>query len=578
MKIRKIKIENFRNLRNVEFFPKSTTIIVGENNTGKSNLIHALRLMLDPESRRLAFDLSEDDINEHALAEDKKFFSISLEIGDLQKHQELEAIFRDRISRDGDETYVTVEGRYELNEDSEYEWSIQVLSPEERHNDPLNFSSRMAKSIPLFFLDPVRDARRDMRTTGSGAFSQLLKEIELDDVETEIIDNIKKANVALGKNQDITDLAKGITNHLSEHLPRGEGEASMKVATEDPSQLIKGLRLNLKCGQECKEYDMLRHGTGLQNLVLIAMFRHRISKSTEINPILAIEEPEAHLHPQAQLCLMNDLLKIDNPVILTTHSPTFVRNSDPFGIVRFNLSDENQVTTHQLDKSKITENVSKSLSMMMRAGRSEAFFARIIIIVEGESELIALPAFAEKLGYNLGRDGISIVSADSNAFSNILLACNEDNFSIPTVVTFDTDVLSNDNNLLKEAFKAGLINEATRNAGKTGDAEFRKNTLKDIGWIPVECNFEEEVAEVGYLDLILQVIEENGASGALNHFLEGKGLEINPQSISLFLKKTRPGSSLKTTVARAIAEKVEEIGVVPDCYKKAIEEAISKSV
>lgn len=578
MKIRKIKIKNFRNLRNIEFYPKSTTIIVGENNTGKSNLIHALRLMLDPESRRLAFELSEDDINDRALAEDEKYFSISFEIGDLQKHQELEAIFRDRISQDGDETYVTIEGRYEPNEEGEYEWGIQVLSPEERHNDPINFSNRMAKSIPLFFLDPIRDARRDMRTTGSGAFSQLLKEIELDDVEREIIDNIKKANVALGKNQDITNLAKGITDHLSEHLPGGEGEASMKVATEDPSQLIKGLRLNLKCGQDCKEYDILRHGTGLQNLVLIAMFRHRISKSTEINPILTIEEPEAHLHPQAQQCLLNDLLKIDSPVILTTHSPTFVRNSDPFGIIRFDLSDENQVTVHQLDKTKITDNVSKSLSMMMKAGRSEAFFARTIIIVEGESELIALPAFAEKMGYNLSRDGVSIVSADSNAFSNVLLACNEDNFSIPTVVTFDTDVLSNDNNLLKEAFKAGLINEATRDAGKTGDAELRKNTLEEIGWIPVECNFEEEVAKAGYLDLILQVIEENGAKGSLNHFLETEGLEINPQNISLFLKTKRHGIRLKTTVARAIAEKVEEFGYIPDCYKKAIEEAVSKSV
>ncbi len=577
MRIRKIKIKNFRNLRDIEIYPAPTTIIVGENNAGKSNLIHALRLILDFESKRLVFELSEDDINNQALADGERFFSILLEIGNLQKHQELEAIFRDRISKDGEETYVTIEGKYELNEEEEYDWNIQVLSPEGRQNEPINFINRMSKSIPLFFLDPIRDARNELRTTGSGAFSQLLKDIELDDVEVEIIDNIKKANVALGKNQGITDLAKGITDNLSDHLPGGEGEASMMVATEDPSQLMRGLRMNLKCGQDCKGYDMLKHGTGLQNLVLIAMFRHRISKSTGITPILAIEEPEAHLHPQAQQCLLNDLMKIKNPVILTTHSPTFVKNTDPFGIIRFNLSKDNQVIVHQLDKTKITDDVNKSLRMIMRAGRSEVFFARTIIVVEGESELITLPVFAEKLGYYLGRDGISIVSADSNAFSNILLSCNNDNFAIPTVVTFDTDVLM-DNSLLKEAFKAGLIDEATRNAGMVGDAELKKQTLENIGWFPAESNFEEEVAKAGYLQVILDVIEENGAKWALDDYLARNSLDKNPQGMSQFLKKTRTGRGLKISVARAIARNVGEIGVVPECYKKVISEAITKSV
>lgn len=576
MKIRKIKIKNFRNLRDIEFFPKSTTIIVGENNAGKSNLLHALRLMLDPESGRLVLDLSEEDINEHAFSEGERYFSVLIEIGDLQKHQNLEAIFRERISKEGDETYVTIEGRFEHNDSGEYEWSVKVLSPEGRENDPINFNIRMRKSIPLFFLDPVRDARRDMKATGSGALSQLLKDIELSDVKEEIIENIKKANTALGKNQDINDLATGITDHLSEHLWGGEGKASMTVATEDPSQLIKGLRLNLQCHPDCRTYDMFKHGTGLQNLVLISMFRHRISCAQGINPILVIEEPEAHLHPQAQQCLLNDLLKIDSPVILTTHSPTLVRNSNPFEILRMTLSNEDKVSVHQLDESAIDGNTLKSLSMMMRAGRSDAFFARSIIIVEGQSELIALSAFAEHMEHNLGRDGISLISMEGNAFSNILLSCNDDNFCIPTVVAFDTDVLSNDNNLLKQACKSGLIERATQDAERTGTAESRKRVLENIGWIPVESSFEEEVTKSGYFVVIMNVISENGAEGSLNHFLKREGLDSNPQSIAKFLK-SHSGERLKIPVAQSVAENVEQ-GSIPDCYRRAIEEAVSKSV
>ncbi|RCV62898.1 putative ATP-dependent endonuclease of the OLD family [Methanophagales archaeon] len=136
MKIRKFEIRNFRNLRNIEVYPAHTTIFIGENNAGKSNLLYALRLLLDPEAKRLESGISEEDIN---------------------------------------------------------------------------------------------------------------------------------------------DLAKDVTNLLSPLIPSGQGEVSIAVATEDPSQLVKGLRLNLKRQSDYRAYDMSRHGTGLQNLVLIAMFRHRIS-------------------------------------------------------------------------------------------------------------------------------------------------------------------------------------------------------------------------------------------------------------------------------------------------------------
>jgi len=92
MKIRKIEIRNFRNLRDIEVYPAHTTIFIGENNAGKSNLLYALRLLLDPEAKRLESEISEEDINDVARSEGENGFSIAIEVGDLQKHQELEAI------------------------------------------------------------------------------------------------------------------------------------------------------------------------------------------------------------------------------------------------------------------------------------------------------------------------------------------------------------------------------------------------------------------------------------------------------------------------------------------------------
>lgn len=572
MRLRKISIKNFRNLRDITIIPFQKTVIIGENNSGKSNLLYALRLILDINSQKLENELSQVDINDAAFAEGITSFSITIEIGNLQEHNELETIFMEFLSHESTETFVTLEGEYFLDSDGEFIWQVQVLSPRGSVNDPGVFTYRMKKSLPLYFLDAVRYAEKELRSSSRGTFSDLLKDIDLSDVSEEVIQNIKNANVTLSRNEDIGNLASGISNLLSPQMPGGRSTVSIRVANDDPSKLLKDIRLGLKRQTDSKDYDISRHGTGLQNLVLIAMFRQKIAHSGINQPILAIEEPEAHLHPHAQRCLFKDLERITSPILISTHSPEIVECCDPLGLIKLSLTSQNIVSAHQLDPVHFTSDDLKLLMRMMRAGRADAFFAKALIIVEGDSETIAIPAFADFLNKNLDREGVSVVGADSNAFSFILKSCSPKNFNIPAIVAFDTDACSN-NSLIAEAYKSGLIDRQRRDTISHQPPLERQRLLESLGWISVVESFEEEVGNSGYFPTILKVIDTEGMTSTLDQFLMTNSLSKDVKGVTQFVK-SKNGKHLKIPIAIAVANEVHIIGRVPPCFERAINRAI----
>jgi putative ATP-dependent endonuclease of the OLD family len=582
MKIRKICINNFRNLKNINIYPAKTTVIVGENNAGKSNFIHALRLIFDPMADRLRLDLTEADINDEARKAGKLFFTIIVEVGDLQKHIDVEAVFKDRISevKETKETYITIEGKYEKDAEGYYAFTVNVLSPEGKANDPQKMTFRMNKTLPLFFLEALRDAERDTRATGRSLLAQMLAEVDFSDVQEDIQHALREANSALSSGKDVSVLTEGITNQLTQLTPGGQSQIKLSVSDEDPLNIRRNFRLGYQKSPAHDLSDLSRHGTGLQNLALIAIFRHRISTSKVGSPILAIEEPEAHLHPHAQRRLYRELDETAAPVFITTHSPSLVKFADPMGLVLFRS--ENDVTTSfQLSSERINTADLKNIEQLMRGGRAELFFARSLIVVEGQSELIVIPAFAENIGCDLDRDGISLVEAGNNNFAFILNSCGASNFSIPSSIIYDTDDLRSGNGLLKEAYKAQLIDIKKREEAEqlSGDDQFnqRKTILDEIGWFgAVEC-LEEEVCANGYMDVVLEVIQNNDKEHhsdqrAFESFLNGQ--PITSKLVTKFIKHR---GTLKIPVAQGIYNAVATKGCVPAIYENAIRKAVLMS-
>ena len=586
MRLRRIEVENFRSLRYVNIkVNQNPLVILGENNVGKSNLLLALRLLLGKDAQRLRLDLSEEDINKTAREENELFFQITLEIGDLQKHSEVEACFKERINTDGEEHFIRIQGKYDRNTDGEYTWESLLLSPENRSNESMRLSRRMYEAVPLFFMEAIRDGEREIRATGTGMLSQLLQDVEYDDVEDDVLAGLQEANSALSSSDQIRSLSTDLTQQLGNLVPGGQGELRIAVADEDMSQLSSNLRLQIRKRPEELHAALSRQGTGMQNLILISMFRHLMQKKQEETwkktPILCIEEPESHLHPHAQRRLYRDLCQINVPTFITTHSPALVKYADPSSLIILRSDAPNEVSAYQLSSTFQLEN-KKQLSQLMRLDGAEVFFSRVIIAVEGDSELIVLPAFAEELGCDLDRDGISILNVGStNSFEPILRAFADSELSVKCVVIYDQDALRNDPSLVKQAQRLDLVTDDDYQSCRKESIDVfdkRVSLLNcTIGWFGAEECFEEIVAQSGYLNTMIQAIKDKDKVNcsdyeALKKYLSDKNLALDTNSLVQFIKDKKR-NDLKVPMAHAVADVVQTTKNVPECFASAIRHA-----
>lgn len=580
MRIRRISIRNFRNLREIDIVPEANPLVlVGENNSGKSNLLFALRLLFDTRAERLALDLTEEDINYLARQQEASTgFSIEVELGDLQKHPEVEVCFKERLGKDGDETFVIIEGSYGPDDDDFLTWKRQVVPPPDRANDPIPLTRRMQQAIPLYFLDAVRDAIRDTRTTGQSPLAELLDGLDFSDVEDDVQDYLRKANQSFQSSHDVRELEKGLTDQLTHHVKESRSQVRVSIAEEDPAILARGIRLQVRNSTKGPQYDLSRYGTGMQNLVLFSIFRHKVASVNISVPLLGIEEPEAHLHPHAQRRAFDDFANINAPVVVATHSPLIVKQANPLGIVRLQPLNTYESVARQLNSQYVGVDMVTEFSKVVREERAELLFARSIIVVEGQTELITLPEFARCLSHELDREGVSVIRTGGDRCAFILRACHSTQLGIPTVVIFETDTLASSNGVVKEAYKAGYISQDIRDSCKddTPDVAARRQAvLQNIGWFGAESCFEEEICRHGYFDVVLDTIDTQNLTTSLETFLNNCGLKKDPKGVTEYIKNK--GSKLKLSVARAVATAIPQIGRVPPIYQQAIETAVALS-
>ena len=508
--IRTVRIAGFRGLENIEVTLEQTTILTGMNNTGKTSFLKALQLALG--NRQF---ISQDDffIKESSVSEKIIVDLLIVPIGNEGKRREdfsddWETMFTtERIRTDGNNSFVplrTIITFDAIKNSYNSQQFILKYWPDSNQEDVNwfdiengNKTSFHSDKLPFFYMDAQRDILEDTKLRSS-YLGKMLSKIEYSPEDLKDIEGqIELLNEKAVSSSDILSNIKTTLKELDTAMDTRSEGIEITPFTKKIRDLNKGLTIYYTDSQD--SFSMEYHGMGTRSwssLLTLKSFIALLSKNAEKEksvffPILAIEEPEAHLHPNAQKKLYGQIDAIAGQKIIATHSP-YIAATAKLGQIR-NFYKDQTVTCGRIETSSLTEEEIRKINRQVINTRGEIFFSKLIVFFEGEVEEQALPIFAQKhfnkTPVEMGLDFVG-VGGHGNYLPFLRFA---EALRIPWIILSDAE----------SSVKASVQSQFS-NCGSV------KNESDCIVFMDAGKNFEKQLIDDGFGDEIKQVIIDQG--------------------------------------------------------------------
>ncbi len=455
--IKTVRIAGFRGLENLEVELEKTTVLTGMNNTGKTSFLKALQIALG--NRQF---ISQDDffIKNNSCIEKITIDVLIVPVGadgkqteDFTEDWEV-LLTTDRIRTDGINSFLplrttvtfdAIKNSYKVQQTILKDWpDFKTVAIDWFNSDKGNKTTFRFDELPFFYMDAQRDILEDTKLRSS-YLGKMLSKIEYsDDAIEDIEQQIEALNEKAVNSSDILSNIKETLKDLDSALDNRSSGIEITPFTKKIRDLNKGLTIYYGDSQD--SFSMEYHGMGTRSwssLLTLKSFIGLLTSNAEQEktvffPILAIEEPEAHLHPNAQKQLYSQINSIAGQKIISTHSP-YIAAVAELGQIR-NFYKDQRVRCGKVSIDALSDEEQRKIERQVINSRGEIFFSKLMVFCEGETEEQALPIFAKHhFGQSAVEMGIDFVGVDG--YGNYLPFLRfAEALNIPWLILSDAEV------------------------------------------------------------------------------------------------------------------------------------------
>jgi putative ATP-dependent endonuclease of OLD family len=637
MHITELRIRHFRNFMKARFsFRPGVNTLIGENGSGKTNALHALRLMLDETLERNAIYLRESDFCRDLGSWRAEWIVISADFAELDPSEGCQLLrhttghmdgsdsgtctffFRPRVDvrkrlhelseeRQGVASYIesltiddyepVVTGRAngDFLDDGVYRRWVGDPElgdfPDPAADDQDVLGVRMQPIYPevaCTFVRALRDVIAELRSYRGNPLLTLLRgmesTIEIADAE-QIAGKVKELNRDISTLKEIQGLADGIEVALKKTVGHTYGpNISIESALPDSMEKLLQRLIVLVGDGAISTYrgELHEQGLGGANLIYLALklreYEAKLS-SDRVAHFFLIEEPEAHIHTHIQKTLFSNLPSERTQVIVSTHS-THVSSASKIATVNVLARKGDHAEVYQPAKGLSSDAVSR-LERYMDAVRSTLLFAKGVLLVEGDAEQMMIPAMLRAVfGMSPDELGFSVISMSSAFFEHVAVIFADGRIERTCAIVTDLDEALID--LATNPNDDTRLQAMARAAQKSGEVRYQKLQAFTEGNKWVQAFLAHYTFEVDFIGAnnarevvrTLDVIYKEGdPKNQSEQRLKSRDLQVAGTEILRLAAKCGKG-----WFALLLSEKLDTWTFIPEYILRAIAFACASSI